>query len=217
MKEVVTSASGKLSLTAPRQARTPLRIYLLIGPDGSPTGNLTEWPVNAPAPGVATDVDVLHAAKGARVRTLNFSDGIRLLVGRTLSERNNFEHIVAESLFSVLAANLLLGAAAGTVIAFYARRRLGQINATTQAVLEGNLSERIAVGDGGDEYDQIAQNINAMLDRIQRLIATIRGVTENIAHDLRTPSEPSARQAGGGADVASFGRGVPGGAEARHC
>jgi signal transduction histidine kinase len=163
------------------------RIYLLIGPDGSPTGNLTEWPVNAPVPGVATDVDVLHAAKGARVRTLNFSDGSRLLVGRTLTERNNFEHIVAESLFSVLAANLLLGAAAGTVIAFYARRRLGQINATAQEVLEGNLSERIAVGDGGDEYDQIAQNINAMLDRIQRLIATIRGVTENIAHDLRTP------------------------------
>jgi signal transduction histidine kinase len=82
---------------------------------------------------------------------------------------------------------LLLGAASGTVIALYARRRLGQINSTAQAVLEGNLSERIAVGDGGDEYDQIAQNINAMLDRIQRLIATIRGVTENIAHDLRTP------------------------------
>ena len=164
-----------------------LRIYLLIGPNGFPIGNLTEWPVNAPVPGVATDVNVLRAVKGARVRTLNFSDGSRLLVGRTLTERNNFEHIVAESLFSVLAANLLLGAAAGTVIAFYARRRLGQINATAQAVLEGNLSERIAVGDGGDEYDQIAQNINAMLDRIQRLIATIRGVTENIAHDLRTP------------------------------
>ena len=103
------------------------------------------------------------------------------------SERNLFQNIVAESLFSVLAANLLLGAAAGTMFALYARRRLGQINATTQEVLKGNLSGRIAVGEGGDEYDQIAQNINAMLDRIQRLIATVRGVTENIAHDLRTP------------------------------
>ena len=54
-------------------------------------------------------------------------------------------------------------------------------------MLKGNLSGWIAVGEGGDEYDQIAQNINAMLDRIQRLIATVRGVTENIAHDLRTP------------------------------
>lgn len=164
-----------------------LRIYLLTGPGGSPTGNLTEWPANAPMPGGAADIDVLHAAKSARVRTLNFSDGVRLLVGRTLSERNHFQDIVAESLFSVLAANLLLGAVAGTVIALYARRRLGQINATAHEVLQGNLSGRIVVGDGGDEYDQIAQSINAMLDRIQRLIATVRGVTENIAHDLRTP------------------------------
>jgi signal transduction histidine kinase len=163
------------------------RIYLLIGPDSLTTGNLAEWPGDAPMPGESADVHVHHATKSARVRTVNFPDGIRLLVGRTLSERNNFRSIVAESLLSVLAANLLLGAVAGTVIALYARRRLGQINATAQAVLEGNLSERIAVGDGGDEYDQIAQNINAMLERIQQLIATIRGVTENIAHDLRTP------------------------------
>ena len=164
-----------------------LRIYLLMGPDEAPTGNLAHWPASAPKPGAAADVEVLHATKGARVRTLNFPGGVRLLVGRTLSERNLFQNIVAESLFSVLAANLLLGAAAGTMLALYARRRLGQINATTQEVLKGNLSGRIAVGEGGDEYDQIAQNINAMLDRIQRLIATVRGVTENIAHDLRTP------------------------------
>ncbi len=110
-----------------------------------------------------------------------------MLVGRTLYERRHFQDIVAESLLSALAVNLLLGAAAGTITALYARRRLQQINATTQAVLNGDLSGRIAVGDGGDEYDQIAQNVNAMLDRIQRLIATVRGVTENIAHDLRTP------------------------------
>lgn len=164
-----------------------LRIYLLMGPDEVSTGNVARWPASAPKPGAAADVEVLHAAKSARVRILNFPGGIRLLVGRTLSERILFQDIVAESLFSVLAANLLLGATAGAMLALYARRRLGQINATTQEVLEGNLSGRIEVGEGGDEYDQIAQNINAMLNRIQRLIATVRGVTENIAHDLRTP------------------------------
>ncbi len=164
-----------------------LRIYLLVGPGEVITGNLAHWPASAPKPGAAADVEVPNAAKSARVRTLNFPGGVRLLMGRTLSERNLFQEIVAESLFSVLAADLLLGAAAGTLLALYARRRLGQINATAHEVLEGNLSERIEVGEGGDEYDQIAQNINAMLDRIQRLIATVRGVTENIAHDLRTP------------------------------
>ncbi len=164
-----------------------LRIYLLAGPDGVSTGNLARWPASAPEPGRAADIEVLHAAKSARVRTLAFAGGVRLLVGRTLSERNNFQAIVGASLVSVLAANLLLGAAAGTMLALYARRRLGPINATAQEVLEGNLSGRIAVGEGGDEYDHLAQNINAMLDRIQRLVATVRGVTENIAHDLRTP------------------------------
>ena len=163
-----------------------MRIYLLIGPDGS-TGNLSSWPDDAPKPGESADVEVLHASKSARVRTLNFPGGVRLLLGRALSERTHLRNVVAESLFSVTALILLLGVVAGTMLALYARRRLGQINATTQAVLEGNLSGRVAVGEGGDEYDQIAQSINAMLDRIQGLIATVRGVTENIAHDLRTP------------------------------
>ncbi len=164
-----------------------VRIYLLIGPDSTLTGNLKEWPAHAPAPGIAADTEVRHAAKAARVRTLQFADGSRLLVGRALTERSNFQAIAAESLLSVLAADLLLGTAAGALLALYARRRLGQINAIADEVLEGNLSVRIAVGEGGDEYDHLAQNINAMLDRIQRLVATVRGVSENIAHDLRTP------------------------------
>ncbi len=164
-----------------------VRVYLLIGPDGKLTGNLNEWPAHAPQPGPAANTEVRHAAKAARVRTLQFPDGSRLLVGRALTERNNFRAIAAELLLSVLAADLLLGTAAGALLAFYARRRLGQINAIADEVLEGNLSVRIAVGEGGDEYDHLAQNINAMLDRIQRLVATVRGVSENIAHDLRTP------------------------------
>lgn len=163
------------------------RIYLLIGPGGPLIGNLRRWPADAPKPGTTTEIEISHAAKTARVRTLAFSGDVHVLVGRTLSERNNLQVIVGKSLVSVLGTNLLLGATAGTLLALYARRRLGAINTTAQKVLEGNLSERIAVGEGGDEYDDLARNINAMLDRIQRLVATVRGVTENIAHDLRTP------------------------------
>jgi signal transduction histidine kinase len=163
------------------------RVYLLEGQDGAVTGNLKQWPAEAPEPGRSKDIGVIHPAKTARVRTFTFEGGIRLLVGRALSERVNFRKIAGESLLLVLTANLLLGAAAGILLARYAGRRLGQINATAQDVLEGNLSGRVAVGKGGDEYDHLAHTINAMLDRIQRLMATVRGVTENIAHDLRTP------------------------------
>jgi signal transduction histidine kinase len=164
-----------------------LRVYLLAAPDGTYTGNLEQWPQEAPVPGVIADIEIPHSLKTARVRTLVFADGSRVLVGRALSERRNFRYMVEESLLGVLAANMLLGVAAGVALARYARNRLAKINATTQEVLEGNLAGRVGVGEGGDEYDLLARNINAMLDRIQRLVGTIRGVTENIAHDLRTP------------------------------
>ncbi len=175
------------------------RVYLLIAPDGTQTGNLEYWPARIPAPGAAASIEVRHVAESspaagqraqsnsARIRTLAFPDGSRLLAGRSLSERRNFQFMVEESLFGVLLVNLLLGIAAGGLLARYARHRLTQINATAQEVLDGNLAGRVSVAEGGDEYDLLARNINAMLDRIQRLVGTIRGVTENIAHDLRTP------------------------------
>jgi signal transduction histidine kinase len=163
------------------------RVYRLEGPDGTAAGNLRQWPAETPEPGRSKDIEVPHPAKTARVRIFVFGGGIRLLVGRALSERANFRKIAGESLLFVLMANLLLGAAAGTLLARYAGRRLGRIDAAAQEVLDGNLSGRVPVGTGGDEYDSLAQTINAMLDRIQRLMATVRGVTENIAHDLRTP------------------------------
>ena len=165
-----------------------VRIYLLIGPDSTLTGNLKEWPVHcASSPGLPRIPRCAMRRRRPVSAHFQFADGSRLLVGRALTERSNFQAIAAESLLSVLAADLLLGTAAGALLALYARRRLGQINAIADEVLEGNLSVRIAVGEGGDEYDHLAQNINAMLDRIQRLVATVRGVSENIAHDLRTP------------------------------
>jgi signal transduction histidine kinase len=163
------------------------RVYLLEGPDGTVTGNLRQWPAEAPEPGRSKDIEIPHPAKAARVRTFAFPEGSRLILGRALTERTNFRKTAGESLLFVLAADLLLGAAAGILLARYAGHRLGRINAAAQEVLDGNLSGRVAVGTGRDEYDHLAQTINAMLDRIQRLMTTVRGVTENIAHDLRTP------------------------------
>jgi signal transduction histidine kinase len=163
------------------------RIYLLEGPGGDHTGNLKQWPAEVSDGGQPVDVSVPQPAIPARVRALIFGEGVRLLVGRSLSERNNVHQIIEASFLYVLTANLLLGMAGGILLARYAGRRLDQINSIADQVTEGNLSARAEVGDGGDEYDILAQNFNVMLERIQRLVATVRGVTENIAHDLRTP------------------------------
>jgi signal transduction histidine kinase len=164
-----------------------MRVYLLKGPGETLTGNLQQWPAGEPEPGKTADIDVPHAAVAVRVRTLAIGEGVYLLVGRSLLERGNLNTIMAESVVGALLADLLLGIAAASVLARYARRRLGRVNAAAQEVIEGNLSVRVANGDVADEYDDLAGTINAMLDRIQRLVATVKGVTENIAHDLRTP------------------------------
>jgi signal transduction histidine kinase len=163
------------------------RLYRLEGPDEEAAGNLKQWPADLSVPGETKDIEVAHAARRIRGRILIFGPNVRLLAGRALTERANFQRIAEESLLFVLAGNLLLGVAAGALLARYADRRLGQINTIAQKVLEGDLSVRVDARAGGDEYDTLAQNINTMLNRVERLVAMVRGVTENIAHDLRTP------------------------------
>ncbi|MGA7324332.1 MAG: HAMP domain-containing sensor histidine kinase [Rhodomicrobium sp.] len=163
------------------------RLYLLKGPNGALTGNIGRWPAAAPAPRTTADIEVSHAAVMARVRTFEFPGGVRLLAGRELTRRSNFQSLVRESLIGVLAVNLLLGLMAGVILARYARRRLGHINAAAQEVLEGDLSVRVPGRPEGDEYDLLAHNFNTMLERVEGLVTTVRGVTENVAHDLRTP------------------------------
>jgi len=180
---------GLRSLVAARASPQPhaTRLYMLKGPDGTYTGNVEIWPDNAPPPGAAACLEIADPTRLARVRTLDFKDGTKLLIGRTWVERENLKEVSSRSIVLVIISYLLLGAAAGTLISYYASRRLSAINATAEKVLDGDLSVRAEVRKGGDEYDHLAQNFNAMLDRIQRLMATVRGVTENIAHDLRTP------------------------------
>jgi signal transduction histidine kinase len=163
------------------------RLYLLQGPDGTLAGNVGNWPADAPEPRRTGDVYFPHASGMARVRTMEFPGGIRLLAGRMLSQRSNFQSLVRESLFAVLALNLLLGIMGGTVLARYAKHRLGQINAAAQEVLAGDLSFRVTERPTGDEYDLLAHNFNTMLERVERQVDTVRTVTENIAHDLRMP------------------------------
>src|SRR5262249_10503324 len=142
------------------------RLYLLEGPGAAVTGNLQQWPAYKVMPGEIKDIEVAHAAGRVRARVLIFGPDIRLLIGRALTERANFQSMAGKSFLFVLAGNLLLGIAAGTLLARYADRRLEQINSIAQKVLEGDLSVRVGVRAGGDEYDTLAQNINTMLRRV---------------------------------------------------
>ena len=123
----------------------------------------------------------------AMVDTIVLPGGFRLLVGRDLSETDRFRGVIRSAIgWSILL--VLVMAVAGGV--FVARRVLGRIDAmtaTTRSIMAGDFSGRLAVSGTNDELDRLAQNLNAMLDRIAELMAGLREVSDNIAHDLKTP------------------------------
>ena len=66
-------------------------------------------------------------------------------------------------------------------------RRVEQVNRTAERVMAGDLSDRVPRAGTNDEFDQLAANLNGMLDQIERLMTAMREVTDNVAHDLKTP------------------------------
>ena len=123
----------------------------------------------------------------ALVRVSQLSGGFRLLVGRDLEERRRLFGIVARAAqWSVLIV-IALGLAGGVFVARRVLRRIDAMTGTTQRIMAGDLSERLPVGRSGDEIDRLAENLNAMLERIEALMAGLKEVSDNIAHDLKTP------------------------------
>jgi signal transduction histidine kinase len=91
------------------------------------------------------------------------------------------------SLLIALVVASLLGLACGGVLAHYVGRRVGDIAAVANRIGAHDLSQRVRVSGTGDAFDRLAQQINAMLDRIGRLMGELRMVTDALAHDLRSP------------------------------
>lgn len=123
----------------------------------------------------------------AIVRSVVLSNGMRLVVGRDVVERRGFSAIIVQSfLFGVLGI-ILFSLVAGGVTARRVLRRIDTIRDTSTKIMSGNLSERVPVTRRNDEFDGLATNLNAMLDRIEQLLQGLKEVTDNVAHDLKTP------------------------------
>ena len=123
----------------------------------------------------------------ALVRVSQLSGGFRILVGRDLEERRRLFGIVAKAAqWSVLIV-VVLGLGGGVFVARRVLRRIDAMTGTTQRIMAGDLSERLPVGRSGDEIDRLAENLNAMLERIEALMVGLKEVSDNIAHDLKTP------------------------------
>jgi signal transduction histidine kinase len=123
----------------------------------------------------------------ALVSVTELSSGLRLLIGRDLEERRRLFGIVAAAAqWSVLIV-VVLGLGGGIFVARRVLRRIDAMTGTTQRIMAGDLSGRLPVGRSGDELDRLAENLNAMLERIEALMMGLKEVSDNIAHDLKTP------------------------------
>jgi signal transduction histidine kinase len=128
-----------------------------------------------------------EAEHRALVQVVQLPDGFHLLVGRDLEERERLYDIIANAGRWSFALVVVLGLAGGF---FVSRRVLNRIDAMTeksQTIMAGDLSGRLPVAGTGDELDRLADNVNAMLERIEALMHGLKEVSDNIAHDLKTP------------------------------
>jgi signal transduction histidine kinase len=177
-----------------RALRPGSNLYLVTTPNGrSVAGN-----IGSLAPGVLATpgwsetsyrrLDEQDSADHrALVNVTELTSGFRLLIGRDLEERRRLFGIVAKAAqWSVLIV-VVLGLGGGVFVARRVLRRIDAMTGTTQRIMAGDLSGRLPVGRSGDELDRLAENLNAMLERIEALMVGLKEVSDNIAHDLKTP------------------------------
>jgi len=123
----------------------------------------------------------------ALVRVFQLPAGFRLLVGRDLEERQRLHDIVLAAGRWSLAIVIVLGVAGGFFVTRRVLKRVDAMTETTRKIMDGDLAGRLPVAGTGDELDRLATNLNAMLERIEALMHGLKEVSDNIAHDLKTP------------------------------
>jgi signal transduction histidine kinase len=114
-------------------------------------------------------------------------DGRKLLVGRNIDDVLEMHARVERVLILALLPAILVCVLGGAVAGIRAQRRLTGLRRAAERIMSGHVVERLPISRRGDDLDQLARIVNRMLDEIERLLLDIKGVSEDIAHDLRTP------------------------------
>src|SRR5271170_1075990 len=188
--------SGLVQIVAARSAgdRGDAMLYLVTDPDGRPlAGNIAGWPLGVPARSGWLSFSVKARAKGrieshpARGSLIIIDGGYRLLVGRDISDAAAFRDRVKMTLLWSGLVALGVGLLGGAAMSRNLLRRVELVNRTSERVMAGNLSDRVPLDGTSDEFDLLAANLNRMLDQIERLMTAMREVTDDVAHDLKTP------------------------------
>ncbi|HTH16633.1 MAG TPA: HAMP domain-containing protein, partial [Magnetospirillum sp.] len=168
-------------------------VYLLQAPDGSRVaGNLYGWPKDAADTSGWIRFPIERVGDGRLAtevmgRTYIMPQDYKLLVGRSLHDAKRVKSAINRALGWGLALTVLLGIVGGYFTSRHMLTRVEAMSRTARRIVGGDMKSRMKLSGAQDEFDQLATSFNEMMDEIERLVEGIRTVTDNIAHDLRTP------------------------------
>lgn len=185
----------RLVQTIERRSRGPgASLYLVVTPLGERiAGNIEALPPGAlDRPGeseiqYARSSEALNQTNRAIVRVFILPAGFRLLVGRDVEERERLRVIIRRAAAWSLLLVVVLGCFGGWFVARRVLKRIDGMTDSARSIMAGDLKGRLPISGSGDELDRLAENLNAMLDRIGELMSGMQQVSDNIAHDLKTP------------------------------
>jgi signal transduction histidine kinase len=190
----IRGLSGVVDVINRRIADETGTLYLLVNVDGERLiGNLATLPAKGLAEASWVDFPI-NKGKGAtqahhmaRAFHVNLDGGYELLVGRDVEEQRTFRIETLNSLSWAVGLALALGLGGGFLMSRNFLRRVDAITDASQSIMAGDMSQRMPVSGSGDELDRLAASLNDMLGQIERLLAGMKEVSSNVAHDLRTP------------------------------
>ena len=123
----------------------------------------------------------------ARGQAMHLGDGSVLVVGRDIGELAEVRSILLQGLLTGGGGVLLLGVLAGVWLTRRSRLRVASLHACTHEIMQGRLEQRLPLAGNHDDLDLLAAMVNTMLDEVERLLVEVKGMTDHVAHDLRTP------------------------------
>jgi signal transduction histidine kinase len=189
-----TGIRGLVLILDLRSRRPGSSLYLVT----TPTGEGLAGNVSALAPGaldrpgwIETSYRRIEQSDNvehrALVQVVELPGGFRLLVGRDLEERERIYGIIANAGRWSFALVVVFGLVGGFFVSRRVLKRIDAMTDTAHTIMAGDLTGRLPIAGSGDELDRLADNVNAMLERIEGLMRGLKEVSDNIAHDLKTP------------------------------
>ncbi|WP_260582524.1 sensor histidine kinase [Sphingopyxis sp. PET50] len=191
------AADGRSALVAALDSRQRApghrhAFHALVGGDGRvANSNLPSWPHQPIVGWRLLEADLYRNGEELDYEALvverRLSDGARLIVGRDVEDIDDRDELFAVSSAWIILCAALLAIGGSFAMSAAVGRRIDAVTRTARRVMAGSLTERIPLRGTGDDFDELAETLNLMLARIEESVESVRRVSDNIAHELRTP------------------------------